>query len=395
MSRAAGALGYVGSTPPKGVLETKATLHSYVAGKRPEAHRGHRCCIDPGRVGGVRFSLVGQRAVLQGAVPTAAGRAQGIGRPTAAVVVAARCKSYGCPCCATVNIRRNRKRAALGTSEGSGIVAMATATLDPKHELYRQALDRAPALMFGVREAKVRTLAEGAESAASVRFIGTAWNAWITKVRRYEPSWLCDCRRVVVRDGVRTVARRHARGCTVRNRPFAGMAFFKGLELQRSGRAHLHVLLRVPDLEALFLMQGALRGMADSVGFGGKRRWQDGKGRLRSGFEIERVRGKLEAARYVSKVAGSWYGRIAGEVAKERQQRTLPAYARRASWSMGRRAWTTRWRDVRRGDLEWSFARWDPSTLSRALEASGVMVGRHLVPTTSEEVQRWTSQSTA
>jgi hypothetical protein len=317
--------------------------------------------------------MIGSRPTLQGAVPTAAGRRQGLGRPTAAVVIAAKCGSYGCPCCSTRNIRRNRKRAALGVYEGVGAVAMVTATLDPEHPLYQRALDSAPQVLLSGRAPKVRTLHSGAESAASVKFVGVAWRRWVTAVRRLEPRWICGCRTVTDRGAA---ARRHERGCTVRYRPFAEMPFFKALELQKNGRAHIHVLVKLPDLEALFVSQGQLRALADRFGFGGKRRWRDGQNRLRSGFEIERARSGSAIAKYVAKVSGSAYapGQIAGEVAKVGQQRTLPAYSRRASWSLGKRAWTTKWTDVRRRDLEWSFVRWDPSGVTRALRASGCVV---------------------
>jgi hypothetical protein len=376
---AAAALGYVGSSPE---VRTQALKGVSPVMHRPEGHRGHRCCVDPSRKGGARFSLIGART---------AGRWE---RPSAAVVLPAKCKSYGCPCCATRNIRRNRKRAALGTVEGSGIVAMLTGTLDPKHPRYQAMLDT-KALRIAGRVTKTRTLASGVESAASVRFIGRAWSNFATAARRIEPRWVCDCRRVVQRGGETRPARRHERGCTVRYRPLEDMAFFKGMELQKNGRAHVHVLLRVDDLGELLAMEMQLRALAVRFGFGGARSWRDAKGRRRFGFEIERARSAVDVASYVAKTAGSWYAlpSIAGEVAKAGQQRTLPAYTRRASWSMGRRAWTTRWEDASRGDLTWSFARWDPETLTSALEASGVMVGRHLFPSASTGVQLWQAQT--
>lgn len=378
------------SSPARqGRLATEALLHSRgvfsaspqlrehpQAPRLPEAHRGHGCCLDASRARARRYALVASRPVLQGSSPTLLGRGQGLGRAREVAVLPAVCKSYGCPCCQTRNVRRNRKRALMGARPSRGVVALLTATLDPEHPMYREAVTWR-VLEAGGYYTKDGTLRRGRyssadEAALSVRYIARAWNAWVTEARRLEPSWLCDCRRVT-RAGAR--ARRHEKGCTVRNRPLADLAFFKGLELQRNGRAHVHVILRLHDLAELLAIQAQLRAIADRVGLGGRRKWRDGQGRLRSGFEIERARSRRELASYVTKAAGSWYGgQLAAEVAKPGQARSLPAYARRASWSMGRRAWAPDWVTYRRTDLDWTFARASAETVTRALEASGVLV---------------------
>lgn len=315
-----------------------------------------------------------------------------------ATVLPALCGTYGCPCCAERNIRRNRKRALMGARPSRGLVAMLTATVDPKSELYREFLaSHAEVVTLAGRVPKVPTLKGGEESRASVKYIGRSWSDWVTYARRLEPWWVCDCPRTVTvtgwaceghegrrhsraRCGAPVVRqqrrRRHVRGCEVRYRPLEGLAFFRGLELQRNGRAHIHAIVRLPDLETLFVLQAQLRAVAIARGFGGARLWRDKHGRLRSGFEIERARSRRAIAGYVSKVAGSYFagGNLGAEVAKGSQQRTLPRYSRRASWSLGRRAWAPDWQRPPVPALDWSLSRCSPETVMRALRASGVLI---------------------
>lgn len=287
----------------------------------------------------------------------------------------------------------------MGLRPSLGVSVFGTGTLDPAHPEFRQYVDFAPGAdrleqvqHFG-RPVKRRTLTRQGESDASIRFIARAWNRWVTAARRFEPYWVCACRRTrpVVRwecephesrhDKSRcrrsvehVAAIRHERGCRDRYRPAGEAAFFKGLELQRNGRAHVHFLLRVGDLEGVMASQQGLRELAIRAGFGGSRKWRDSRGRLRSGFEIERIRSRQDVAGYVSKVAGSGFAGVSGEVAKDSQSRTLPAGSRRASWSMGRRAWAPGWVESRRTDLDWRFARAGAVTVTRALRASGIHV---------------------
>lgn len=271
----------------------------------------------------------------------------------------------------------------MGARPSRGVVALITGTLDPDHPMYRAFLDATaePVLIAG-RLPKRRTFAAGAESRASVRYIGRAWNRWVTQARRYEPAWVCACprERCTAHRGrlherqpgcLMARRRRHLPGCSTRNLPLAELAFFKGLELQRNGRAHVHAIVRLGSLVELMQLQGALRDMAVRAGFGGARKWRDSRGRVRSGWEVEHVRSRRDVAGYVTKAAGSYYGHVAAEAAKERQQRTLPAYTRRASWSMGRRAWAPDWVDTRSEGVTWTFARAGVETVTRALEASG------------------------
>lgn len=372
-SRPAGALGSRGNVTTVTRLEDVSTV------SRPEVanqgHLGHRCCLDPRRAD--RYTLTVRRPGSE-----LAERHGSMDRRIK--VIPARCGSYGCPCCCGRNIRRNRKRALMGLrdSEGAKVAGILTATLDPEHPLYRAylMLHGEPVLIAG-RLAKRPTFRD--ERRASVRFVSRAWSDWVTYVRRFEPQHRCgECKRSV--GGFPRIGR-HRKGCASRWRPFEGLAFFAGREVQRNGRAHLHVLVRFATLAEFQSFQasvnrgGALHGIAVHVGFGGRRGWRDTAGRVRDGFEVERARSKREVAQYVAKVAGSFYGEasltLASEVAKVRQQRTLPPKCRRASWSMGRRAWASGWRRrLSDGSLQWAFAAMTPERASAHLAAAGWLV---------------------
>lgn len=276
------------------------------------------------------------------------------------------------------------------------VVGMLTITLDPRHPLYLSFLEERGAYvtMCG-RSPKRPTLRAGAEKRLSVKYVGIAWSRFVTYARRYEPRHECgECGRVVggyPRDG------RHGKGCRSRVLPYAGLGYFKAMELQSNGRAHLHVLLRAADVAAWAVMAsdlapgGPLHRMASDIGFGGLRKWRDYRGRVRSGVELERGRSREALARYVSKVAGSYYASgtvLASEVAKDRQQRCLPPRTRRASWSMGARVWAAGWVARLRSDssLVWSFRRMAPERVVRLLSGQGVDVSAARAPAALEPV---------
>jgi hypothetical protein len=296
-------------------------------------------------------------------------------------VLAARCKSNGCPCCGPRNIKRNRKRALLGLRE-PGQVGLLTVTLDPAHPAYEAAVvehRRADARASIRAGTPVVARDTASETALSVRFLGRGWSRFVTYARRIEPYWICECRRANAKTGL--PAKRHEKGCTVRYRPLADLAYARGLELQRNGRAHIHAIVRVPDLAALFGMIERLRALADECGLGGRRRWRDSKGRLRSGFEVERASSRRAIAGYVTKAAGSAFAAVAGEVAKDRQARQLPPRSRRFAWTLGRRLWAPSWeRPTADRALDWSLAHAGVATVTRALRASGLFVDPALLP---------------
>ncbi len=373
---------------PPARLATVASLNNDVVDSgSPQLrhdHAAHGCCLDPATPG---YSLVASRPDV---VDLATGEI--VSRRYA--VTPARCKSNGCRCCGPRNIRRNRKRAILGTRE-PGQIGLLTVTLDPAHPDYLAFLDAtaAPVTIAG-RLPKRRTFRDGEETRASIRFIGRGWSRFVTQARRIEPFWTCGCRRITARG---RIARRHERGCTIRNQPLAEMAYARGLELQRNGRAHVHALVRVPDLAAALAMQEELRRLADKCGLGGRRRWRDGRGRLRSGFELEWAKSRREAAGYVTKAAGSAYAGPA-EVAKAGQARQLPPRARRFAWSLGRRLWAPTWApNEAQPGLTWSFARAGVGTVTRALAASDRLVdpailrGPIAAVRAAEGVEAWAS----
>lgn len=343
-----------------------------------ETHRGHACCLDPRRSD--RYTLVREGA-------------DGV------TLVPARCRLNGCPCCGPQIVRRNQARAFMGL-DGFAWHGMLTITLDPEApafvaymrqhggylgrgaERYGEAADviRGGGRARGGRREdplRVREL--------SVRYIGRVWNEFVTLARRYEPEH--DCRECGRRVGGLPRVGRHRKGCGTRALPFAEMGFFKGLELQRNGRAHLHVLLRFESGAQLMAFQsaaslgGPLHSLAVRLGAGGARPFRK-RGVLHTGFEFERSKGtSRDVARYVAKVAGSGYASprgaagataLPGEVAKVDQAKRLPPRARRATWSMGRRAWAPGWRrPLRDAGVTWSFSTMAPERLARHVALRG------------------------
>lgn len=381
--------------PAKPALAPRDGLHSHPVGIQTgytvsdpdpyaDDHRGHACCLDAARAD--RFTLVRRHELPGEPNGTARGygplAGEGGGRPgrQAVVLVPARCRLNGCPCCGPLIVRRNQARAFMGLDEpDAAVVGISTFTLDPEAPAYVEYLDAKDGYVrIAGRRTKARTVRWGEETALSCRFIGAAFNRWVTYVRRYELRHVCpECRRAV--GGYPRIGR-HRKGCASRRLLFDGLGYFKGLELQRNGRAHLHVLVRFAELahaeafRQLMAPGGALHQLAIDCGFGGKRKWRTGS-RLRSGVEFEVGRSKRELARYVAKVAGSKYapgGELAAEVAKERQAHRLPPRARRATWSRGKRAWARRWRRRERQEgVRWAFVLATPERTAAHLGAAG------------------------
>lgn len=152
------------------------------------------------------------------------------------------------------------------------------------------------------------------------------------------------------------------------------VGFFRATELQGNGRAHLHVLVDVPE-SRLRPHLAALTLLAKQCGFG-VRGYRVG-GEWRGGFRVDGAGDPELVAGYVSKVAAGWYT----AKAVQESQRAVPRYSRRAAWSRGVRSWAPGWRDPEptvdpeTGERLGFVPSWaSVPTLTRALEASGFVV---------------------
>lgn len=180
--------------------------------------------------------------------------------------------------------------------------------------------DTVAGILAGLPEAQAREVTR-----ASIRYVAASWNRLNVSMRRELP----------------------------------GLAYFRALELQGNGRAHLHVLLRGSSLADLLRARQVLRRLAVRSGFGG----EEGRG---MGFDADRLRSTRGAAYYVGKVVK---GRAGGYVAKAEGPR-LPKYARRFAWS---RQWCEWQRpEPLPGFYGWRIARASTQTVERALLASGI-----------------------
>lgn len=257
-----------------------------------------------------------------------------LSRDRRALVFPVRCESWSCACCVAGVLRRRAQRRVFKGAAAPGRVFMLTLTIDPADARWRrfrgEYLRREwPRLAYHAAgwDARWRT----AITRASIRYAAASWNRMRT----------------------------HA----VKDPALAGlfggdgMAFSKAVELQRNGRAHLHVLLRVPSLESGFAYRRRLREVAVAAGFGGD--VERGRG---MGFDMQAARSRADLARYVSKGA-----RVEGYVVKAGD--LMPRYTRRFSYSRSWCEWTPATRIA--GWWDWHLAGGSPGTVTRALEASG------------------------
>ena len=226
------------------------------------------------------------------------------------MVLPLHCKSWRCVCCVPRLLRRNRARAIRGALAG-GWVWMVTLTIDPSDprwiEYARSAIEAGGVVERGGR---LLSLREGigddgrmATAALSLRYAQRAWHRLSVQLRK-------------------------DRGLKGR------VAFYVGRELQESGMAHLHVLVRA-RVESPWLMKyDRLWQLAQAAGFGR--------------IDVQRARRGEAVARYVSKAAGMTgtpyvppatagtvpgmaAGIVAGYVSKSAE--ALPRWTRRGSWS--------------------------------------------------------------
>jgi hypothetical protein len=240
------------------------------------------------------------------------------------MVLTLRCRSWRCSCCARRLRARARARAFMGASGAR--VAMVTLTIDPSDPRFMDPRNRA-----GKVRPRSSALLGDARAAAiedSTRYASWAWNR-LTANMRYR----------------RTL------------RPF-----FRGLELQRSGMAHLHVLIRVRDAADFLALRAELRGpesdrsagLAVMAGFG-----------LVVDAQLARSGG--DVARYVTKMRDGGAGDAAAYATKG-VPAALPRYTRRAAWS---RAWAPGWvKPTPVAGFTWRVAHASESTVRAALALS-------------------------
>lgn len=266
-----------------------------------------------------------------------------------AIVFPLRCSSWSCFCCAVLLRRRARRRAFKGAAL-PGRVFMLTLTIDPKDERWRAFRARelrglrmpGPGPFFEDPAAWGSSLRgtswdrrwRDAQRRVSVRYVRQAWNKYRTYVNR-------DAELEELRQG-------------------DAVPFHASVELQRNGRAHMHVVLRVPSLAHGFRYRRRLRELAVLAGFGGD--VAEGRGR---GFDMQAARSRQEMAAYVTKGVGlAAYGTKGGD--------QVPRYTRRFSWSRSWCEWTPAAPIA--GRWEWRVAGGGPAVVTRALEASGFVL---------------------
>lgn len=307
-------------------------------------HRGHGCCLDADRATGQgphALLGVGRRLDRETGALSPDGRA---------LVFPLRCGTWVCFCCAVVLRARARRRVFKGVSVG-GRVFMVGLTIDPadarwiarRDELVRQWEQlRAPGYVYRAgpgRPAGFCGRYEAAVTRASVRYVAECWNRMATSMRR-DPE-------------LRDLLDAGAGGRAV-------IPYHKSMELQANGRAHLHVIIRVPSLAHGFRHRKRLRDLAVAAGFGGDA--ARGRG---MGFDMQAARSRAELSAYVTKGVG-----LAGYTTKAAD--LVPRYARRFSWARSWCEWTPATRIA--GLWDWRVAGGSAELVTRTLEASGFHV---------------------
>lgn len=304
---------------------------------RPSQHDAHGCCQDPTRFGTVRDSDRAHRTLL-GVAESGAERA---------IVMTLRCRSWRCPCCA-VRLRRKARARAFQGACGSR-VAMLTLTIDRTDPRYGDPRNR-----------PVKRRKDGSEV-----------------IRPRSSVMLGDPRAAVVETSTRYASWAWNRFRTYLVREHGPVPYFRGLELQQSGVAHLHVLIRLRDLPEFLALQRLINGptgLAVRAGFGPV-------------VDVQLARSSGDVARYVTKADGggaplattSRPGQPGQHAAAyvSKLPATLPRYTRRAAWSLksGRAPWAPAWAEPTRiAGYTWRVAHASESTVRAALVASDFSV---------------------
>lgn len=316
-------------------------------------HHGHGCCQDAARFG------PSARAQGKGSASLVGFGTYAPGVPTLPVMaLTLRCRSWRCGCCAPRLRARARARAFMGASGQK--VAMLTLTIDR----------------------------------SDARYLGSTWVGGPVggrfkrnragKDRPRSSVMLADPRAAVVEESTRYASWAWNRFRTYLYREHGAVPFFRGVELQKSGVAHLHVLLRVEnavEVMALIARIGGPTGLAVRAGFGPV-------------ADVQLARSGGDVARYVTKANGGIGSRIVGSgrpgasaaAYVSKLPDVLPRYTRRTSWSLpnGRSPWAAGWvKPTPIAGFTWRVAKCSVATVLGALPPSDF----HIVDPGSYRVQ--------
>ena len=298
----------------------------------PADHQAHGCCLDPDPASGRgSYTILGWRRTVDPSTGE-------LRRTGGAVAFSRRCESWSCFCCAVMLRRRAQRRVFKGAGMG-GKVFMLTLTIDPRSPRWRafrsEALGAEAVRLEGWQQRKASWAERWkiATTRASIRYVNASWNRMYTSIRK-DP--LFGSVKVVGADGTVSVP------------------YVRAVELQKNGRAHLHVLLRAPSYAAGFGLLRRLRDLAVTSGFGGG-----------MGFDMQAARSRADVARYVSKGA-----RIEAYTVKAAE--LLPRRTRRFSYGASWCEWSPPTRVA--GHWDWRLAGGSVSTVMRALERSGFVL---------------------
>jgi hypothetical protein len=244
------------------------------------------------------------------------------------------CRSVNrCRCCAIAKGRRDRARAFMGAS--SGKVAMVTLTIDPQDGRFHD-----PANRTGRDRPRTSALVGNDQAYVieqSLRYQSWAWNRLRTSLSR-------------------------------RGKVIGSMAYFRGVELHKSGMAHVHVLVRVESVTAFMLLRSALRGdesKRTTVPVNDRRAGLA----IRAGFgrvvDVQLARNRGDVARYVTKDVAAYVTK--GVTA------AMPRYTRRSAYS---RAWAPGWvKPTPIAGFDWRLASCSADVAQRALIRSDFVIG--------------------
>lgn len=294
---------------------------TYRPSQQTASHEGHGCCQDRARFGPLA------RSQGRGAVSLVGFGTYSPDRPTLPVMAfGLRCRSWACPCCAVRLRRRARARAFMGASGAK--VALLTLTIDPSDGRFADPRNRA-----------------GKDRPRSSSLIGSSSAETVEHSTRYA-SWAWN------------------RFRTYLVREYGAVPFFRGLELQQSGMAHLHVLLRVRDATEFMQLRSLIRGPETDRASGLA---------VRAGFglvvDMQLARSGGDVARYVTKTQAAG---DAAAYATKGVPAALPRYTRRTAWSLttGRAPWAAGWvKPTPIAGFTWRVARCTTETVLGALPA--------------------------
>lgn len=277
-----------------------------------------------------------------------------------------RCKSVNrCACCRRIKVKQDRARAFMGAAE-QGKIAMVTLTIDPSDPRWWNRSNRAG------------------------------------KKRPLPVEMLADPRSLVIRESwlYQSWAWNRLRANLSNRRALRGFAYFRGVELTGRGFAHVHAVVRVPDVAAYMALRVALRGDEAVRGTLPHKNRKNGLA-IMAGFgkvvDVQLARSKGDVARYVSKMedAGAPLapatlaaiardtdtpggGRNVAAYATKGVGAILPRYSRRSAHSRGSArmsAWAPGWiKPTPIAGYVWRLAAASEETVRGALSRSGFTI---------------------